>query len=148
MRYFVQPEYDPVIFCEEVRAEPDDDGDREVDNAGYLWCRCYSTRCVDGEMGHVHPDTAIELSHDELKRLDAQPMLSEWTVGIPGTGIYYTSHSGYHSGAHSAHVDGSITDSQQDTAHGVAQMIMVICIVGAVALAIALVGSLAGGGKP
>jgi hypothetical protein len=25
------------------------------------------------------------------------------TVGIPGTGIYYTSYSGYHAGIHSAH---------------------------------------------
>ena len=27
----------------------------------------------------------------------------------PGTGIYYTSHSGYHSGAHSAHVEQPIS---------------------------------------
>ncbi len=27
------------------------------------------------------------------------------TVGIPGTGIYYTSRSGYHTGVHSAHRD-------------------------------------------
>src|ERR1700683_4954621 len=65
------------------------------------------------------------------------------TVGIPGTGIYYTSHSGYHSGAHSAHVEQPISDSQQTAAHGIAQMIMLICIIGAVALAIALVGSVA-----
>ena len=67
------------------------------------------------------------------------------TVGIPGTGIYYTSHSGYHSGAHSAHVDAPITDLQQTTAHSLAQLIMVMCIVGAIALAIALVGSIAAG---
>ena len=28
------------------------------------------------------------------------------TVGIPGTGIYYTSRSGHHTGVHSAHRDG------------------------------------------
>ena len=27
------------------------------------------------------------------------------TVGLPGTGIYYTSRSGYHSGVHSDHTD-------------------------------------------
>src|SRR5262249_46521006 len=42
-RYLVQPEYDPAIFCEQVPAAPSDDGDREADEAGYLWCRCYST---------------------------------------------------------------------------------------------------------
>jgi hypothetical protein len=25
------------------------------------------------------------------------------TVGIPGTGLYYTSHTGFHTGVHSAH---------------------------------------------
>ena len=65
------------------------------------------------------------------------------TVRIPGTGIYYTSHSGYHSGAHSTHVDTPITDAQQTTAHSLAQLIMVICVVGAIALAIALVGTIA-----
>ena len=67
------------------------------------------------------------------------------TVGIPGTGIYYTSHSGYHSGAHSAHVEQPISDSQQTTAHGIAQLIGFMIIIGAVAFAIALVGSIAGG---
>jgi hypothetical protein len=28
------------------------------------------------------------------------------TVGIPGTGIYYTSRSGHHTGIHTAHRDG------------------------------------------
>jgi hypothetical protein len=67
------------------------------------------------------------------------------TVGIPGTGIYYTSQSGYHSGAHSAHVDQPISDSQQSAAHGIAQVIMLVCIIGGFALAIAIVGSFAGG---
>jgi hypothetical protein len=67
------------------------------------------------------------------------------TVGIPGTGIYYTSHTGYHSGMHSAHVDQPISPAQQSTAHSIAQLIMVICIVGAFALAIAALGSVAGG---
>jgi uncharacterized protein DUF4236 len=67
------------------------------------------------------------------------------TVGIPGTGIYYTSHTGYHSGAHSAHVEQPISESQQTTAHGIAQAIMLMCIIGGVALLIAIVGSVAGG---
>lgn len=67
------------------------------------------------------------------------------TVGIPGTGIYYTSHSGYHSGAHSAHVEQPISDGQQTTAHAVAQVIGFMAIIGAIALAIAAVGTVAGG---
>jgi hypothetical protein len=67
------------------------------------------------------------------------------TVGIPGTGIYYTSHTGYHSGAHSAHVEQPISESHQTTAHGIAQVIMLMCIIGGVALLIALVDSVAGG---
>jgi len=67
------------------------------------------------------------------------------TAGIPGTGIYYTSHSGYHSGAHSAHVEQPISERQQTTAHEIAQLIMLMCIIGGVALAIALVGSIAAG---
>ncbi|HYK65629.1 MAG TPA: DUF4236 domain-containing protein [Patescibacteria group bacterium] len=67
------------------------------------------------------------------------------TVGIPGTGIYYTSHSGYHTGAHSAHVEQPILESQQTTAHAVAQMFALMLIVGAIALAISLIGTVAGG---
>jgi len=65
------------------------------------------------------------------------------TVGIPGTGIYYTSHSGYHSGAHSAHVDDQITEQQQSTAHAIAQIFFVMCIAGAFALGIAVIGVIA-----
>jgi hypothetical protein len=65
------------------------------------------------------------------------------TVGIPGTGIYYTSHTGYHSGAHSAHVDGPITEQLQSTAHAIAQFVFVAFIVGAFALGIALIGMIA-----
>ena len=64
------------------------------------------------------------------------------TVGIPGTGIYYTSHSGYHSGVHSAHVDSPISDRRQAVAHAIGQFLFVLLIVGAFALAIAALGSL------
>ena len=50
------------------------------------------------------------------------------TVGIPGTGIYYTSHSGYHSGAHSAHVEEPISDPQQAAAHGAGAGIAIVII--------------------
>jgi hypothetical protein len=66
------------------------------------------------------------------------------TVGIPGTGIYYTSHSGYHSGVHSAHVDAPISDQWQAAAHAIAQFVFIVLIVGAFALAIAALGSLGG----
>jgi hypothetical protein len=64
------------------------------------------------------------------------------TVGIPGTGIYYTSHTGYHSGVHSAHVDAPISDQWQAVAHAIAQFLFILLIVGAFALAIAGLGSL------
>jgi hypothetical protein len=65
------------------------------------------------------------------------------TVGIPGTGIYYTSHSGYHSGAHSAHVDEPISEQQQSTAHAIGQFIFVVVVIGAIAFGIALIGMVA-----
>lgn len=67
------------------------------------------------------------------------------TVGIPGTGIYYTSHSGYHSGAHSAHVEQPISPSQQAAAHTIAQVIALVIIFGTLGFAIALAGR--GGAK-
>jgi len=65
------------------------------------------------------------------------------TVGIPGTGIYYTSHTGYHSGLHSAHVDQPISPGQQTAAHTIAQVIALLIIFGTLGFAIAVVG----GGK-
>lgn len=62
------------------------------------------------------------------------------TVGIPGTGIYYTSHSGLHSGVHSAHVENPISNSQQAGAHTIAQLILAGCVVAFIVLVVALVG--------
>jgi Protein of unknown function (DUF4236) len=45
------------------------------------------------------------------------------TIGIPGTGIYYTSQAGYHSGAHSAHVETPIGPEQQQRAHSVGSLL-------------------------
>ncbi len=42
------------------------------------------------------------------------------TVGIPGTGIYYTSHDGYHTGLHSAHTESPLDPTKQARAHSVA----------------------------
>jgi hypothetical protein len=35
------------------------------------------------------------------------------TVGIPGTGIYYTSYKGYHTGFHSAHQETPLVPQDQ-----------------------------------
>ena len=54
------------------------------------------------------------------------------TFGIPGTGLFYTSHTGLHSGVHSRHVDTPITPAQQsraDTAGGCAAFVVVAVIV-------------------
>ena len=42
------------------------------------------------------------------------------TVGIPGTGVYYTSRAGYHSGFHSAHVDTPVAPQSQARANAFA----------------------------
>ncbi len=39
------------------------------------------------------------------------------TIGIPGSGIYYTSRMGYHSGFHSAHVERPTDPARQARAH-------------------------------
>jgi Protein of unknown function (DUF4236) len=44
------------------------------------------------------------------------------TVGIPGTGIYYTSRSGYHSGFHSAHVETPVDPQSQARANTLATL--------------------------
>jgi hypothetical protein len=54
------------------------------------------------------------------------------TVGIPGTGIYYTSQSGYHTGIHSAHVETPISEQQQAAAHGVGAGCAIVLIIGVV----------------
>lgn len=56
------------------------------------------------------------------------------TVGIPGTGIYYTSRSGHYSGLHSAHVETPIEPDQQAAAHRMAEILMVLALLTFVAL--------------
>jgi hypothetical protein len=61
------------------------------------------------------------------------------TVGIPGTGIYYTSRSGYHSGVHSAHAETPVdprTQAAADRAVGFGMLAIVVLIVLAIGFAI------------
>ncbi len=54
------------------------------------------------------------------------------TVGIPGTGLYYTSRSGHHSGFHSAHTETAIgpgTQARADTVATVAVLVVVVALV-------------------
>ena len=59
------------------------------------------------------------------------------TVGLPGTGIYYTSRAGYHSGVHSAHADTPVAQPAQANADRLIGFV-VIAIVIPVALAIGI----------
>jgi hypothetical protein len=61
------------------------------------------------------------------------------TVGIPGTGIYYTSRSGCHSGFHSAHVERPIdaqTQARANTVASVALLAVGLCMVLAIGIII------------
>lgn len=67
------------------------------------------------------------------------------TVGIPGTGLYYTSRTGHHTGFHSAHTETPVTPAAQTAAGGCAGLFMLAVIVG-VALLIGVAIGAAGGG--
>ena len=61
------------------------------------------------------------------------------TVGIPGTGIYYTSRSGHHSGIHSAHAETATASSTQtvvDRAIGLVMIAALIVVILAIGIAI------------
>lgn len=64
------------------------------------------------------------------------------TVGIPGTGIYYTSREGCHSGFHSAHHETPLSEEEQAAADRKAERTVLVLALVVVMLAIALVGSL------
>jgi hypothetical protein len=66
------------------------------------------------------------------------------TVGIPGTGLYYTSHSGYHTGVHSAHVESPITEQQQAAAHTAAGALALIVMLGIVLIVGIAIGAARG----
>ena len=65
------------------------------------------------------------------------------TVGLPGTGIYYTSHSGYHSGFHSAHSETPMAPAQQARADSSAEAMIGILAIVIIALLVLLIGALA-----
>lgn len=51
------------------------------------------------------------------------------TVGLPGTGIYYTSRAGYHTGYHSAHGDTRLAPAAQASANRHAELTLLIILV-------------------
>ena len=53
------------------------------------------------------------------------------TVGLPGTGLFYTSRSGYHSGYHSAVSDRPMTPTEQTaSAQHVERTLLVVVVIG------------------
>ena len=56
------------------------------------------------------------------------------TVGLPGTGIYYTSRAGYHSGYHSAASAAPLSPEEQASANRRAELTLVIFAVAIVAV--------------
>jgi uncharacterized protein DUF4236 len=60
------------------------------------------------------------------------------TIGIPGTGIYYTSYNGYHTGFHSAHQETPLAPDQQAAADRKAEWLMGAIVVAIVLLIAAL----------
>ncbi|HVN29902.1 MAG TPA: DUF4236 domain-containing protein [Candidatus Binataceae bacterium] len=60
------------------------------------------------------------------------------TVGLPGTGIYYTSRRGYHSGIHSAYGDQPRTPTDQMNADRRAELTIGILAVTVIALLVLL----------
>lgn len=70
------------------------------------------------------------------------PKRIQRTIGIPGSGIYYTSRSGYHSGLHSAHVEEPLDPARQQAAHHIGAVLMVGLIVLVVVLVVALLAAI------
>jgi hypothetical protein len=55
------------------------------------------------------------------------------TVGIPGSGIFYTSRRGYHTGFHSAHVETPVspqTQARADTVAGLGVSALLVLVIG------------------
>ena len=64
------------------------------------------------------------------------------TVGLPGTGIYYTSRRGYHTGVHSAHNDAPVGASMRSAVESVLILVMfgvaVVIVLGAALAVVAM----------
>lgn len=56
------------------------------------------------------------------------------TVGLPGTGIFYTSRNGMHTGYHSAKQDAQVTPDEQAAANRSAERTIVVFVLGAILL--------------
>jgi hypothetical protein len=52
------------------------------------------------------------------------------TVGIPGTGIYYTSYSGRHTGYHSSHIETPTEPVEQQRAERTAGVLILLIVIG------------------
>ena len=66
------------------------------------------------------------------------------TVGIPGTGLYYTSRTGHHSGLHSAHTETPLDSDTQARAHTVATIALLVITIAIVLGVGMLIGSATG----
>jgi len=55
------------------------------------------------------------------------------TVGLPGTGVFYTSRHGFHTGYHSAHSDLPLTPDAQKRATQRAEVTLLIVVAGILA---------------
>lgn len=66
------------------------------------------------------------------------------TVGIPGTGMYYTSRTGHHSGFHSAHQERELSPEEQSSADRQAGCLMLVVVLAVVAMFFFILGAVVG----
>ncbi len=67
------------------------------------------------------------------------------TVGIPGTGIYYTSYGGRHTGYHSSHTETPVAPAEQKYAERRAGALILLIVVGIALMLGIAIGALIGG---
>src|SRR5487761_1958636 len=61
------------------------------------------------------------------------------TVGIPGSGLYWTSHTGLSTGFHSAHAEAPVSPAVQTAAHVSATAVVLGVLLAPVAIVLAIV---------
>ncbi|MBF6569116.1 MAG: DUF4236 domain-containing protein [Candidatus Binataceae bacterium] len=66
------------------------------------------------------------------------------TIGVPGTGIYYTSHTGSHTGYHSAHTEQPVDADTQVRAERTGSILVGLLILGLVLLLGMAIGAVLG----
>ena len=107
---------------------------------GTSWCHYPTTLMRPSHSGPNQgiidrsPVAGLFFPRSRLCSLTTRQDLSK-TVGIPGTGIYYTSSTGRHTGVHSAHREPSQGPTGQDRAAG---WIFITAILFLIVLAIVL----------